>query len=298
MPGMIIDATKRFLLLLLEVLGMILITALIFFLIQGLIGAFGIDLEAFYADAASFNYPLKTLYILYIPLAIGTLSSMFIMHVVICKRPVSAFGLGLEDWVKKFMNGVIWSILLIVAGFLILRLAGLIEVSNSTFYPSTILAFALLFLVQSGVEELIGRSYLIPTIQHRLNLPIALILSSIVFAAAHLGNLNVSVIGTLNIFLAGLLMGLLFISTRSFWAPLGFHAGWNFLQGPVFGFEVSGIDLYSIIDTRETGADWITGGNFGFEGSILATIGLTIASMIFWKKYTSQNKGPQEVETV
>jgi membrane protease YdiL (CAAX protease family) len=289
-PAMIIDPVKRFLLLLLEVVVMILIAALIFFLIQGIIGALGFDLEAFYADAASFNFPLKTLGVLYIPLAIGTLSSMFILHMVIFKRPVSEFGFGLRKIALKFTSGVLWSALLIITGFLILRLSGLIEVSKNIIHLPTILSFALLFIVQSGVEELIGRSYLIPTIRHRLNLPIALFLSSIVFAAAHLGNLNVTLIGTLNIFLAGLLMGLLFISTRSFWAPLGFHAGWNFLQGPIFGFEVSGIDMYSIIDSKEIGADWITGGNFGFEGSILATIGLTIASLVFWKKYSNQNR--------
>jgi hypothetical protein len=72
--------------------------------------------------------------------------------------------------------------------------------------------------------------------------------------------------------LAGALMGLIFLQTKKIWAPIGLHAGWNFLQGSFFGFEVSGFDVYSLIDSQETGMDLFTGGPFGFEGSILASL--------------------------
>ena len=63
------------------------------------------------------------------------------------------------------------------------------------------------------------------------------------------------------------------------------HLTWNFFQGPIFGFEVSGIESESIIKQSVTGNEILTGGSFGFEGSILATVGIIIMILYLDKKY-------------
>jgi hypothetical protein len=63
------------------------------------------------------------------------------------------------------------------------------------------------------------------------------------------------------------------------------HLTWNFFQGPIFGFEVSGIESESIINQSVTGSDYITGGEFGFEGSLLATALIIVLILFLDKKY-------------
>ena len=64
-------------------------------------------------------------------------------------------------------------------------------------------------------------------------------------------------------------------------AVCGLHGIWNWLQGNFFGFEVSGHECGpTLLNLKEIGPDWITGGTFGPEGGIICTllilIGITI----------------------
>lgn len=65
------------------------------------------------------------------------------------------------------------------------------------------------------------------------------------------------------------------------------HLTWNYFQGPVFGFEVSGIETQSIVNQTISGSDLITGGSFGFEGSILATFIIIGMILFLEKKYSN-----------
>ena len=119
------------------------------------------------------------------------------------------------------------------------------------------------------------RGYILNNLMTSMNKYAALVLSSIIFMAAHLMNANLSILGVINLFLAGLVLGIYYIHKRNLWFSIGMHLTWNFFQGPVFGFEVSGYETHSIIGQNIQGSEIITGGEFGFEGSILATILIT-----------------------
>ena len=100
----------------------------------------------------------------------------------------------------------------------------------------------------------------------------ALILSSVLFSLMHIINANLTMIGVVNLFLAGILLGIYYIHKTNLWFPIGMHLTWNFFQGPVFGYKVSGFQTESILTQEIQGNSIITGGAFGFEGSILATL--------------------------
>ncbi len=103
----------------------------------------------------------------------------------------------------------------------------------------------------------------------------------------------------INLFLAGLILGAAYIYARNLWFSISLHLFWNFIQGPILGFNVSGMNMDTLIVFNSKGSDLITGGDFGFEGSIICTI-LELISLIgilyyFRRKNTSQ---PEKVMAI
>lgn len=97
----------------------------------------------------------------------------------------------------------------------------------------------------------------------------------------HIFNPNFSLIAFLNILLAGILIGSTYIYTRNLWFAIALHLFWNWLQGPILGFEVSGGRLGGTLLSLELSEEnIINGGTFGFEGSILCTALMIIAIVI------------------
>ena len=106
----------------------------------------------------------------------------------------------------------------------------------------------------------------------------ALFLSSLLFAVMHFFNPDFSWLAFLNILLAGLLLGIPFVYTRNLSFPIGFHWFWNWIQGPVLGYRVSGNESgESLFSLSFSESGWLHGGSFGFEGSLLCTILLALA---------------------
>ena len=124
------------------------------------------------------------------------------------------------------------------------------------------------------------RGYILKNLCESFNKYIALIFSSMVFMLMHIGNPNISVLSVINLFLAGIFLGIYCIHKNNLWFPIGAHFTWNYFQGPIFGFEVSGNKVKSLFNQNLIGSDIITGGEFGFEGSILLTF-LMIIGIIY-----------------
>ena len=116
------------------------------------------------------------------------------------------------------------------------------------------------------------RGYVLTNLMASMNKYWALVASSVIFSVMHLANDNVSILPTVNLFLAGILLGIYTIHKRNLWFPIAMHFTWNFMQGPVLSFEVSGLKTDSFINQEIAGYELMTGGEFGFEGSILLTV--------------------------
>lgn len=236
-------------------------------------------------------HPYHDVFLNYLPWLIASVTATLIVHKFIFHRTLEFSGFGFENIPGQFVKGFIYSFLMLAFGFLILYLSGWIRIEEVEMNAYLFFGFLVFFLVQSSVEEVMLRSFLLPTIGHRMGIWPGIILSAFLFMFLHIGNPNITLLSLLNILMAGILLGIIFIRYGQIWAPIGLHAGWNFLQGSFFGFEVSGLDMYSYIGSIESGPDIITGGAFGFEGSLLAFTLLTLLSWWIWRQSPHKFKG-------
>jgi hypothetical protein len=118
--------------------------------------------------------------------------------------------------------------------------------------------------------------------EEKLGSYFALFISAILFGAMHLGNPNSSLIMAIGLAVqAGLLLASAYIYSRNLWFPIAIHFAWNFTQTAIFGANVSGATFSkTLITSKIEGAEWFTGGEFGPEGSIQATVFCLIATII------------------
>jgi hypothetical protein len=102
------------------------------------------------------------------------------------------------------------------------------------------------------------------------------------FALFHALNPHMSWLGLANLFLAGILLSIPYLLTGQLAISIGFHISWNLVQGAVLGFPVSGSAPLPtrLIDLQQAGPNLWTGGQFGPEGGILATIAFFIGMII------------------
>ena len=145
-----------------------------------------------------------------------------------------------------------------------------------------VLLLLLAFVAVGFYEELLVRGYYLQNLKDGSNLVVAVFATSAAFGLAHLGNPNASWTSTLGIFAAGLFLAYAWLRTRALWLPIGIHIGWNFLQGPVFGFEVSGIPTPSLVRHVVNGPELITGGAFGPEAGLLVLPAMALGAGLIW----------------
>ena len=149
------------------------------------------------------------------------------------------------------------------------------------------------FLLVACAEELIFRGFLFRYIDERYNTAVALTVSALVFGFIHIMNSGATVWSSISIAItAGLMLGLAYKASGDLWLPIGIHWAWNFTQGNIFGFNVSGYHSAASIFTAEVdGPDLFTGGAFGPEASIIAPIfgvALSIIFAFYWRLRRNQ----------
>ena len=201
------------------------------------------------------------------------------------KKSFVSIGLTLKGYENDLRLGLALGAGMISLGFLILFILGFLSIDGFSFPVMTIILYLVLFIVVSLHEEIMMRGYVLNNLMHSMNRYVALSISSVIFMSIHLLNPNVSFLSVVNLFLAGIVLGIYYMHKQNLWLPIGMHLTWNFFQGPIFGFEVSGIETDNIISQSITGNEIITGGAFGFEGSIIATILIVTMILYLDKKY-------------
>lgn len=141
-----------------------------------------------------------------------------------------------------------------------------------------------LFTVPAAGEEALMRGYLIQALAEVWGGGWALGSTSLLFGALHLGNPNTSWVGLLNIVMAGLFLGVIYLRTASLWWATGAHLGWNWVHGFLADLPVSGLELVDapLLEPVTGGPDWLSGGSFGPEGSVVSTGVLLLSTALLW----------------
>ena len=119
-------------------------------------------------------------------------------------------------------------------------------------------------------EELVFRGYLFQNMIQGMGMILSIAVSCLLYGLIHAFNPNATLLSSVIIMGFGFLRLYGYLTTKMLWLSIGMHIGWNFFQGPIFGFGASGHQMTSVI-THEftTESDFLTGASFGPEGSIL-----------------------------
>lgn len=220
----------------------------------------------------------------------ATLGATLIMTRFVNRKPVAAVGLGLHHATfRDFGAGCLLGFLMMTGIFLLESALGYVAPAGrglSTGDAAWVAAGGLLWFASGALgEELLFRGYAFQTLIQAVTFLPATLLMAIVFAAAHMQNPHMTVLSVLNVTLAGILFSIAYMKTRSLWLSFGIHFAWNYCQTTLYGLPTSGIAGTSraLVVSESTGPVWITGGAFGPEGGILATIALLICAWYILK---------------
>lgn len=183
---------------------------------------------------------------------------------------------------------------ILLAGFVLLFATHYIDFSINEFSSVPWLAHIGLFIAVALAEELLFRGYLQQRLATVTTPFVAALIASGAFASFHYANDGLSLLGFANLFLAGMLFGIYYMHTSNLFFPIVLHFAWNFIQGPVLGFSVSGIETSSWLSITSSDNPLITGGTFGFEGSVLCTLLISMVIYTTHQYFTSSSTSHQE----
>lgn len=231
------------------------------------------------------------------------------------RRPLRDFGLrvGTRSWWVDFLFGLGLGIALMAAVFGVEAALGWITVTDLLFagtgagFVAGLVPPLVIFLCVGVSEELISRGYQLRNgaeglaglgLGPRAAVLLAWALSSVFFGLLHAANPNADLFSTLNIVLAGFLLGAGYVLTGQLAIPIGLHITWNLFQGTVFGFPVSGTRIggSSFLAVEQGGPELWTGGAFGPEGGLIGVLAI-VAGCVLTFLYVRLRYGRAGVET-
>jgi len=266
---------------------------------------------SFFLIAASANFLLKKfipirltrnlIAFLVIPLiALGTLwlAARFLDH-----RKFKDYGFHLSKrWWQDFLFGLALGAFLFFVIFVFEKTIGWITIADyfqnqkegyiGLPFVVPLIMGLIAFIIVGLYEEVLFRANLITNLSEGLNKKNAMpskaiiwafILSCLVFGLAHSLNPNAAWVGVINIVLGGFFIGLPYVLSGELAASIALHISWNFFQGLVFGFPVSGVlEKTSVIAIEQGGPSLWTGGGFGPEGGLIGSLAIILGCGFIW----------------
>ena len=240
------------------------------------------------------------------------LASLWVAARLLDRRPFRAFGFHLnQQWWADFGFGLLLGALLMAGIFLAEYALGWVKVSGyrqTSFhsFAAGLFFYAAQYIAVGIQEETLTRGYWLRNLAEGLHLPrwgartalwLAYLLTSAVFGFLHLGNPNASLVSTLNLILAGFMLGLPYVLTGQLAVSIGLHITWNFFQGVVFGLPVSGLQAdTSFLVIQQAGPPVWTGGSFGPEAGLIGLLAM-LAGAVFIVGWVRATRGKVEMQT-
>lgn len=202
-------------------------------------------------------------------------------------------GLGLSSlgywfhrgWWRDVLLGLLFGALMILFVVVLQWLSGGTRLSFNPAWTfgGFVLATALL-LVAAAFEEIVFRGYVLQTLLRDVPAAVPILLLALLFGLAHWDNPSRTNFSTLNTVLAGVWLAAAYLKTRSLWLATALHFAWNWTMGLVFGLPVSGMQMpNSIFAATSQAPVWFTGGSYGCEGGLTATLAFGLGMFLLWQ---------------
>jgi len=244
--------------------------------------------------------------------AVAVAVTAWVVAAGVDRRWLADYGLaGGHEWWREAAFGTALGTVLMTLVFLAEVALGWVVVTGLfSADGGPVLVLAVVYLVTfvgvSVSEELLVRGMLLTNLAEglaglgplsgRAGTAVAVVLSSLLFGALHAGNPNATPVSTTVISLAGVWLALGYVLTGELAIPLGAHLGWNYTQGVVYGYPVSGIRLpVSFVATEQSGPAVVTGGAFGPEAGLVGVTAL-LAGMAGTAWWVLQRGGRLDVD--
>ena len=208
---------------------------------------------------------------------------------LIWKRKPSHVGFVKKGILAEYGLGMLVGFVVFSSAVLLAIVTGSLSLSAGSFTMMIPLLF-LGFMIQGMAEEVLCRGFMMCAIAQRYPLWLAIITNAVVFAALHLANPGMTALAFINLTLYGIFSSLYFARRGNIWGIGAFHSVWNFIQGSLYGLQVSGTNpLPSVFSsTLNENSTMINGGSFGLEGGLAVTIVMVLGSILLiwapWEK--------------
>jgi hypothetical protein len=231
-----------------------------------------------------------TLLVRSLVLTAAVLGATAVLLRLVERRPLSTIGLPLDaPWVRSLACGLVLGASPVVLLVAVLVAAGHAEIGVGTVSSATALgswlALVLALALVSSLEELILRGYGLQLLSEAGGRWMAALVTGALFGLMHVENPGANAWGLVNTAANAVLLAWLVMRTGSLWMACAYHASWNVTGASVLGMRLSGMDhAGGLLATRLSGPDWLSGGSYGFEGSVvvglieLVVLGLAVAA--------------------
>lgn len=211
----------------------------------------------------------------------GTVAACLVYLKFIEKRSLASAGMTRKGAVPAYLRGALFGLVLfaVAIGFSAL-FGGVTFVGfNKSFNPLLFVLLLVGYVIQGFSEEILCRGVLMVSTAKSTRLSVALWSSALAFAALHTLNHGFAPLPFINLVLFGLLMGLYMIRGGSIWGAAALHTVWNFAEGVLTSFSVSGMKMPTHLLTLlpVEGKELFIGGAFGPEGGLGVTFVLAVS---------------------
>lgn len=258
---------------------------------------FAISADLIFGFGERFNY-FKITY-LTTGMFVGIALFIFLWTRSFEKRKIYTLGFTKENALKKYLKGFGLGILLTSVIVGLMAIFGGVEVvpnpENAHMLKITIIVSMVIFILQGASEEILFRGWFMQVLGAKYKPIVGIIISLVLFTLFHASNSGFNLLVAFNLILFTIILTLLILQGKSLWAASGFHSSWNWTICNIFGFTISGSDQKefgaSILSLKGVGGDFLGGGDFGPEGSIMTTI-VCILGIVFlyWMQSIKKNE--------
>lgn len=224
---------------------------------------------------------------------LGTFSAIFFVSKVIDKQKPAFLNSMLKP--EGLLFGVVLGAIEILLIILILSLTTKVIITFHGFNIS-ILLYAVIFFLVAVSEEALSRGFIFANLYNQSNKYLSIIISSLIFSLMHAFNSSFNWIGMLNVVLIGIFFCQLYLKGMNLSVPIGFHFSWNLLQGPVFGFSVSGFTTQGILKIESFSGSKFPFEGFGLEGSLISTLIISFFIVYFYVTNTRKIMHSEKIE--